>query len=216
MRVTGTATLNAPADRVWRALLDPAVLARTLPGVTRLETVGPEHYRGTIAAGVAAIKGTFEGDVKLTDLQEPSSLVLRASGAGAPGTVQADVEVSLADLGGGRTEVSYDAQAIVGGTIGGVGQRVLAGVAKKMAGQFFSAVDAELAGTLTGSGSAAEAPAEPSRTAGAAKTGTTFPGRGTAPDALAESSFVKGTLFGAAIALAGVLVGAVASRRKSR
>ena len=145
VKVTGSATLNASRDDVWKALNDPAVLVRTIPGCQRLEEVGPDSYRMTITAGVASIKGTYLGDVSLTDQQQPGSFMLHASGAGSPGTVSADVKVSLAEL-DGATRLDYDADAVVGGMIGGVGQRVLSGVAKKTAGEFFQAVDDVLTG----------------------------------------------------------------------
>lgn len=144
MKINGTATLAAPPDQVWAALNDPAVLVRTIPGCEQLETVGPDRYRMTVTAGVASIKGTYLGDVALTDPQPPSGFTLRASGSGAPGTVSADVKVTLEDGGDGTTVLRYDADAVVGGAVGGVGQRVLTGVAKKTAGEFFRAVDAAL------------------------------------------------------------------------
>ncbi|QVQ53685.1 carbon monoxide dehydrogenase subunit G [Spiractinospora alimapuensis] len=214
MRVTGTANVKAPAADVWRALLDPKVLARTIPGAQELEEVGPHQYRGAITAGVASIKGTFDGNVSLTDLVEPSSLVLRASGSGAPGTVQADVSVRLTDNADGTCGVSYDAEAIVGGTISGVGQRVLSAVSKKMAGQFFAALEAEILGTSTRG--------EPKAAAGASTTEgqatTVVPSAGAvagvpAAGGWSGDSFVRGILVGAAIALLGVVIGARAARR---
>ncbi|MGL5862656.1 MAG: SRPBCC family protein, partial [Phycicoccus sp.] len=146
MRITGSATLAAPVGEVWGAILDPAVLARTLPGCEALSVVGDDRYAMTVTAGVAAIKGTYTGEVALLDQVAPESLTLRASGAGAPGTVDADVRVRFSPGGSGGTDVSYDADAAVGGAVGGVGQRMLAGVTRRMAGQFFAALDAELAG----------------------------------------------------------------------
>lgn len=212
MKVTGTTVLSAPAEKVWATILDPAVLARTIPGCEQLEATGPDRYRGTITAGVASIKGTFLGDVELTDLKRPESLVMRASGAGGPGTVKADVAVRLADLGDGRTELTYDADAVVGGMVGGVGQRVLSGVAKKMAGQFFSAIDDELTGRAVPAPAAAPAA---QGTAGPAPEAApaVFSGRTAAAPAGGENDFVRGAVFGAVIALVGVLVGALVGRR---
>ncbi len=154
MKVRGDAVLHAPPDAVWRALNDPAVLVRTIPGCERLEQIGPDRYRMTVTAGVASIKGTYQGEVALTDPRPPSSFVLKASGAGAPGTVSADVVVTLADAGDSSTRLEYDADAVVGGMVGGVGQRVLTGVAKKTAGEFFAAVD----DVLTGKAPSADVP----------------------------------------------------------
>src|SRR5262245_35744397 len=113
MKVAGEAVLNAPAQSVWEALLDPAVLVRTIPGCERLETTGEHAYAMTVNAGVASIKGTYAGTVELRDLDAPRSLVLKAAGAGAPGTVDTSVAVRFEDGGDGTTRVSYDADAIV-------------------------------------------------------------------------------------------------------
>jgi carbon monoxide dehydrogenase subunit G len=212
MKISGTAALNAPVDQVWAAFNDPAVLARTLPGCQELHEVGPDSYRMTITAGVASIKGTYEGEVALIEQDPPGSFVLRASGTGAPGTVGADVRFSLKESATGGTDLGYDADAVVGGVIGGVGQRMLTGVAKKMAGQFFAAVDADIAGVRVlvpaerrqSVGPGVGAPGSPLTYAGAAAGGrTAFQGR----------DFLLGALAGAAIALAGVAVGFAAGRR---
>ena len=153
MRITGTSHLAAPPTEVWRALNDPAVLVRTLPGCRRLEALGDDAYAMTLAAGVGSVKGVYDGQVRLSDQQEPGSFRMHAHGAGAPGTVTADVLVTLDDTDDGGTALSYEADATVGGMVGGVGQRMLAGVSKKMAGEFFANVDALLAvGQRAGAG----------------------------------------------------------------
>jgi carbon monoxide dehydrogenase subunit G len=150
MKLSGQATLRGPVDRVYEALNDPAVLVRTIPGCVRLEQVGPDAYRMTVTAGVASIKGTYVGDVRLTDQDAPRGFTMHAAGSGAPGTIAADVVVRLSAGDDGTTLLAYDADAVVGGMIGGVGQRMLTGVMKKTAGEFFAAVDGVLTGTTTG------------------------------------------------------------------
>lgn len=146
MKLTGSATLTCPVGEVYAALIDPAVLVRTLPGCQRLEQVGPDSYRATLEAGVGSIKGLFDGSVRLADLRAPDSFTLHASGAGTPGTVDAVAHVRLVpDPSTGGTVVHYAADATVGGVIGGVGQRMIAGVARRTAGEFFAAVDRSLA-----------------------------------------------------------------------
>jgi carbon monoxide dehydrogenase subunit G len=221
MRVAGSATLHAPVERVYAALNDPAVLVRTIPGCERLERVAQDAYRMTVTAGTASIRGTYSGDVRLTDQQAPHAFVLRAAGSGGPGTVSADVRVRLADGGDGTTELAYDADAVIGGMIAGVGQRVLSGVARKTAGEFFAAVD----GVLTGAAPAAvpaaadAAPAEVPAAAGAAP--APGPAVFTAPAAPRRpgppgGEFAAGALFGAAVALLGALVGGLVARRAAR
>jgi len=148
MKVNGDAVLHAPPATVFAALNDPAVLSRTIPGCRSLTPVGDDRYAMAVTAGVASVKGTYEGQVHLTDQQPPHAFTLRAKGSGAPGTIDTTVRVRLAEVDGGSTRLEYDADAVVGGMVGGVGQRMLTGVARKMAGQFFAAVDGELTGAV--------------------------------------------------------------------
>ena len=98
----------------------------------------------TVTAGVASIKGTYSGSCVLTDLNPHESLVMKLDGAGAPGTIGATVNVRFAPGEGETTTIAYDADAIVGGMIGGVGQRMLTSVSRRMAGEFFGNVDKAL------------------------------------------------------------------------
>jgi carbon monoxide dehydrogenase subunit G len=223
VKVNGEVTLHAPISDVWAALNDPTVLERTIPGCERLESHGADRYTMTVTAGVASIKGTYLGDVALTDQQRPDSFVLRASGSGGPGTIKADVGVTLEEIDQGSTKLSYAADAAVGGAIAGVGQRMLAGVAKKMADEFFRSVDDVLTGSAPAPSSSSTASALSATSAGTAVTAP--PGVGQPPSALPTgyapaaagaapdgADFRQGVAIGAVIGLAGVLVGALVSR----
>lgn len=211
MKVSGTATLNAPREHVWNALNDPAVLVRTIPGCQRLEAVGDDAYRMTISAGVASIKGVYEGEVSLADQKPHDTFVLKAAGAGGPGTVSASVLVTLSEASASSTLLTYDADAIVGGMIGGVGQRMLSGVAKKTAGEFFAAVDDVLTGRAPAAASTASGAA-----AQVAPSTVAEPGVYTAPPAAGAPSqdFIRGIAVGAGLVLAGVIVGGLFGRRR--
>jgi uncharacterized protein len=236
MRIAGNATLRAPVETVYDALRDPRVLVRTIPGCERLEQVGEDAYQMTVTAGVASVRGTYAGDVRLTDHRAPHGFVLRASGSGAPGTVSADVTVDLAPGEDGTTVLSYDADAVVGGMIGGVGQRLLTGVAKRTAGEFFAAVDEVLV-----VGGVEEAPSgeAPSGEASSGEVGAPLAGVGeagaaaradggeagprvfTAPARRSTAGppggdFAAGVVLGAAAALLGALVGGYLARRPAR
>ena len=219
MKISGAATMHAPAEKVWIALNDPAVLVRTIPGCEQLEATGPDSYRLTVTAGVASIQGTYTGEVALSEQQEPSSFLMTASGAGGPGTVSTSVQVRLAPNGDGSTELSYDADAVIGGMIASVGQRMLASVAKKMAREFFTAVDDVLTGREVlvpagGGPQAAVAGLGGVEAAGAGVPGVyVAPGRGVRRGGPGGRSFQRGVIVGAAIALAGVAVGSLLGRR---
>jgi carbon monoxide dehydrogenase subunit G len=210
MRIEGSVIVAAPRQAVWDALQDPAVLARTLPGCDAFEEVGPDAYRATITAGIASIKGTYLGDVALSDRVAPEQYRLHASGSGAPGTVSADALVTLEEVDGG-TRIGYSADAVVGGMIGGVGQRMIAGVAKRMAGQFFVAVERDILG-IAGPSIVGGRPAPVL----AAPTSSSVPSSGPSQGAVAAASargrageFAIAALVGGLLVLAGVIVGSV-------
>ena len=137
MKIEGSADIPAPRDKVWAAFLDPEILAQALPGCEKLEAIGPNEYKATMKIGVAAIKGTFEGKVKLSDLEPPNRYRMAVEGSGGPGFVRGAAGMQLYDVNRG-TKVSYDADVQVGGLIASVGQRMLGGVTKMMLDQFFT------------------------------------------------------------------------------
>jgi carbon monoxide dehydrogenase subunit G len=211
VKFTGQHTLHAPVERVWDALLDPAVLVRTIPGCERLEETGTHAYAMTVTAGVAAIKGTYTGSCTLTDLVPHESLVMRLDGAGAPGTIGATVPVTFTAVDGG-TSVTYDADAVVGGMLGGVGQRMLTSVSKRMAGEFFGNVAQAIETPPTDV--VVKEVVEQEGHPPADRTGTaagvfTPPGRQPA----SQADFLRGVAVGAGLVALGVVLGGVFGRR---
>jgi len=218
VNLDGSAVLQADPERVWSVITDPAVLARTIPGCESLEKTGDDEYKMNVSVGVGAIRGTYAGEVRLTDQDRPKSYVMHASGAGAPGQVRATVTITLAPD-GDSTTLTYSADAVVGGPVAGVGQRMMTGVAKRMAGQFFKAIDAELTGAVVPIRSAPSA--RPSAEAGvepaAAEAPQVFTGRAAAAPAGIGGdvqTFLLGAGVGAVLTVFGVAIGYLLGRRR--
>ena len=213
MKISGASVLHGTPDRVWAAITDPAVLAAVIPGCDVLTPISDNRFALTVTLGVASIKGAYSGEVAFADLVVPSSLTMRAAGSGGPGTIDTTVEVTLTELPDGSTRVDYDADAMVGGMVGGVGQRVLAGVAKKTAGLFFAAIDEVLTGARP------LAPPAAVVQGAAAISDPTFAAvrpaeRNGAAALLGGASLLGAGVFGALSMLVGVLVGARITRRR--
>jgi len=143
MKVEGTYTLPAPRDRVWALLNDPGVLARVTPGIKTLSPQGTDTFAATIEVGVGPVKGAYDGKVSITEKAPPERMTLRVEGGGKPGTIRAIGELRLADQ-SGQTLVSYTGDAQITGLIASVGHRLIGGVAKQMANEFFKALEREL------------------------------------------------------------------------
>ena len=142
MKIEGTYEVHSTPERAFRALIDPAVLQRCIPGCERLEKTGDNTYSTTIRAGVGSIKGVFTGNVHLEDLTPPNHFRLIVDGKGQPGFLKGAGNLDLTPQ-NSATLITYAGEVQVGGTIASVGQRMLQGAVKLMASQFFTAIEAE-------------------------------------------------------------------------
>ncbi len=136
MKIVGSYTLPVAPERAYQILQDPAVLAQAMPGCESLEKIGPDEYRMQMKVILAALSGAFEGKVRITDQSPPSSFRLLIEGSGRIGFLKGDGLLKLSPS-NGNTEVSYEGDAQVGGTIAAVGQRLIDGTAKMMIRKFF-------------------------------------------------------------------------------
>src|SRR4051794_7355834 len=144
MEISGSYTFNAPPDRVWALLMDPAVLSSCIPGCDRFEPDGVDRYAVTLTVGLAAITGTYTGTVVLTDMIPNTSYGLVVEGQGRPGFVKGSSAIVLrAD--GATTAVDVSATVQTGGPIARVGQRLIGAVAKMMMDRFFECLKSKLA-----------------------------------------------------------------------
>lgn len=134
MKLEGTYTFDAPRETVWQALLDPEVLARTMPGCEKLEQIGENEYKGALKIRVGPVQGQFEGIVNLSNINAPESYRMQVDGKGAPGFMKGVGEVRLEDQ-GEATLMHYAGEAQVGGRIASVGQRLLDSSAKALTRQ---------------------------------------------------------------------------------
>src|SRR5262245_11908540 len=87
MELSGQHRFSAPRARVWRLLRDPTILQQCLPGAENLVEVGPDEYEARMKIGVAAIRGTYQGRVKIQDKDEPNSYRMAVEGKGPAGQI---------------------------------------------------------------------------------------------------------------------------------
>jgi len=138
MSMQGAVVLPADRAAVWAALNDPEVLKACIPGCQELEKVSDTEFRATAKISVGPVKATFKGNVMLTDLVPPDSYTISGEGqGGVAGWAKGGAKVRLEDVEGG-TNLVYDVEANVGGKIAQLGGRLINGVAKKYADEFFT------------------------------------------------------------------------------
>jgi uncharacterized protein len=141
MTMNGAVTLPADRQTVWEKLNDPEVLKACIPGCQTLDRAGENGFTAVAKIKVGPVAATFKGTVELTDLDPPNSYKISGSGEGGiAGFAKGGAKVALTDPpeGATGTVLNYDVEANVGGKIAQLGGRLIDGVAKKMADQFFA------------------------------------------------------------------------------
>jgi carbon monoxide dehydrogenase subunit G len=138
MTMTGEAVLPADRNKVWAALNDPEVLKACIPGCQELDKVSDTEFQATVRAAVGPVKATFKGRVQLLDLDPPNGYRIAGEGqGGVAGFAKGGATVRLEDAEGG-TRMTYDVEAHIGGKLAQLGGRLINGVAKKYADEFFA------------------------------------------------------------------------------
>ena len=142
MKIAGSYTLPVPQDRAYALLQDPEVLARSIPGCDSLVKTGPDEYQMKMKMAIASISGTFDGKVRIADQTPPSSFRLLVEGTGKIGFMKGDGLLELTSN-GDSTDVGYEGDVQVGGTMAAVGQRLLDTTSKMIVKRFFDKLAAE-------------------------------------------------------------------------
>lgn len=145
MEITGSQSIALPQQRVWEALNDPDVLKACIPGCDNVEKLSDTEYKLAMTAAVGPVKARFNGKLVLSDINPPHSYTIAFEGSGgAAGFGKGSSQVNLTPEGAG-TRLDYNAKATVGGKLAQVGSRLIDGVARKMAEDFFVRFNATVA-----------------------------------------------------------------------
>ncbi len=144
MKVAGLYLVPAVQEHAYALLQDPDILAKCMPGCERLDRVAENEYAMQLKMVLASIKGLFEGKVRVSELNPPASFRLVVEGAGKIGFMRGDglLKLSAAETG---TTVQFEGDVQVGGTIAGVGQRLLDTTARMLIRRFFDRLSSEAA-----------------------------------------------------------------------
>ncbi len=144
MKMTGEQLIPQSQDVTWKALNDTQVLKACIPGCESIEQTGDNEYQLVMIAKVGPVSAKFKGKMTLSDIVAPTSYRLAFEGqGGVAGFAKGEASVNLTAQEGG-TKLAYAATAMIGGKLAQVGSRLIDGVAKKIAGEFFTAFNARV------------------------------------------------------------------------
>jgi uncharacterized protein len=149
--MSGEVQLSAPREEVWIKLNDAEVLKSCIPGCEELNKVSDTEFQAIATTKIGPVKAKFKGRVHLSDLDPPNGYKISGEGeGGVAGFAKGGATVVLTPKDGG-TLLQYNVEAQIGGKLAQLGQRLVAGAAKKLADDFFE----KFASVVGSSGAAA-------------------------------------------------------------
>lgn len=180
MDLKGEYRINASRENVWKMINDPEVLKACIPGCESLQGSPEEGFSARVTTKIGPIKATFEGAVKLGNIQAPSSYTISGEGkGGVAGFAKGGADVSLAED-GNETILTYVANAQVGGKLAQLGARLIDSTAKKLADEFFKSLAARISEPAAAeniAAASASAPVSPVSASAASATTAPLPSR---------------------------------------
>ena len=160
MKIEGERHFNVPRERLFEAILDPEILARTLPGCEKLERTTDNCFKGVLNMAIGPVKGKFQGTLEISDLDPPHGYHMVVKGQGPSGFMKGEGDLSLVEADGG-TLLSYVIDAQVGGRMAAVGQRLMESSAKVVSQQGLEGLAVQVEAPAGGVAAEGEAPPSP-------------------------------------------------------
>jgi carbon monoxide dehydrogenase subunit G len=99
MKLAAKYTFEAPPEKVFAALVEPAILQKCIEGCEKMEKTGEDSYDAHLKIGVAGLKGSYVGKIQIYEKKPPESFTLQVAGKGAPGWVKGTARVQISPKG---------------------------------------------------------------------------------------------------------------------
>jgi uncharacterized protein len=139
VKLTGSETIPAAREAVWKGLNSPNVLKQCIPGCESITQDSPTNMKAKVVVKIGPVKASFTGAVTLSELNPPESYRISGKGEGGlAGFASGGASVKLTALGPSETRLDYDVDAQIGGKMAMLGSRLIGSTAKSYATQFFA------------------------------------------------------------------------------
>lgn len=139
MEIEGTYTLQAPAEDVWKCLMDLQTVQQSIPGLERLTQTDDHSYSFVLQIRYAPLRGSYTGRASVLEQHYPTSYQLKIEGEGQSGPFQGDCAVRLIAH-NANTVVSYQATLQLGKSSRLISTTLIKGAIKVLLQQFFTSL----------------------------------------------------------------------------
>jgi carbon monoxide dehydrogenase subunit G len=147
VEMTGQQLVPLSQVLTWKALNDTDVLKACIPGCESMEQLADERYQLSMLAKVGPVSARFKGLMTVKDVDEPRAYTIVFEGqGGVAGFAKGQAVMALAPEGESATRLTYTVKAMVGGKLAQLGARLIDGVARKLATEFFTRFNKRMGG----------------------------------------------------------------------
>ena len=146
-KITEQFEVQAPVERVWQYLIDPASVVECLPGAQLLESHDDRTFVGQIKVKVGPLSMSYKGKGSFTEMNDETHtvrMVGEAREVGGSGSTKVTMVSVVTALDGGGSQVSVDADISLVGRIVQFGRGMIEEVSRQMFRQFATCVKSRL------------------------------------------------------------------------
>ncbi len=143
MNFEGTIEVKAAREKVWEFVIDPNRIGKCLPDLKSLQIEGEDKFAAVARVGIGFMKGDFRFQLAIVEKNPPSHARLKGTGAGVGSSFDLDTSIDLAETETG-TKLTYVADLKIGGTLAGIGQRVIGSTTQQTMSEVFTCVKKQL------------------------------------------------------------------------
>jgi uncharacterized protein len=147
MKFNGSVEILANQQKVWDFLTDPDLVSQCAPGVEKVEIIEPnKKFKAIVSVGFGNLKAKFANDIEFVSLDMPSQAVIKVHGRAPGSAVDVMATMNLVSIEENITEINWEADINVLGTIAALANRMMGSVTKKLTTEFFKTVKGKIEG----------------------------------------------------------------------
>jgi len=131
--------LNQNPDMVWKMMIDPSFMVKTVPGAELTELLDDRNFNGKISLKIGPVTTNFNGEAEFIKLEKENyELTMEGKGLDTSGKGGANMtmNIKLAPIDDGGTEMKSSMSLSITGRLAQFGARMIVAVNNKMFDQW--------------------------------------------------------------------------------